>query len=351
VKFGVFDHLDRATRDLGEQYEGRLRLAEAYDEAGFHAYHLAEHHMTPLGLAPSPSVFLAAVAQRTRSLRLGPLVYTLSLYHPLRLAEEICMLDQLSGGRLELGVGRGISPIELGYYGIETETARPRFLETLEIVLQALQTDRLSFEGLHHAFHDVPIELEPVQRPHPPLWYGVERVDTVEWVVPRAMNAVCSAPAPEVRTITDAYRRLWRETNGPEATQPLLGMSRHIVIDDNDHDARRSAGRAYTAWYGSLVHLWQAHGMEIPLKIPPDFDDAVASGYCLAGSPATVRARLIEQTREAGVNYVLGRFAFGDLSAEESLQTVSLFRTEVMTAFDDAVIPGPPAPVGRETLR
>src|SRR6516165_7811081 len=118
MKFGIFDHMDRAGPDLGRQFDERLRLIALYERVGFHAYHLAEHHATPLGMAPSPSVFLAAVAQRTKRLRFGALVHTLSLYHPLRLAEEICMLDQMSGGRLELGIGRGISPHELAYYGV-----------------------------------------------------------------------------------------------------------------------------------------------------------------------------------------------------------------------------------------
>ena len=98
MKFGVFDHMDRAGPELGRQFEDRLKLIELYERSGFHAYHLAEHHATPLGMAPSPSVFLAAVAQRTTTLRFGPLVYTLNLYHPLRLIDEICMLDQMSGG-------------------------------------------------------------------------------------------------------------------------------------------------------------------------------------------------------------------------------------------------------------
>ena len=92
MKFGVFDHLDRGDLPLKDYYEARLKLIEAYDQAGFYAYHVAEHHSTPLGMAPSPSVFLAAVAQRTRRLRFGPLVYALPLYHPIRLIEEICML-------------------------------------------------------------------------------------------------------------------------------------------------------------------------------------------------------------------------------------------------------------------
>src|SRR5262245_48599589 len=110
MEFGVFEHMDDSGVPLGRQIADRLRLIEAYDRLGFHAYHLAEHHGTPLGLAPSPGLFMAAVAQRTRRLRFGPLVYPLPLYHPLRLIEEICMLDQMSGGRLELGVGRGVSP-------------------------------------------------------------------------------------------------------------------------------------------------------------------------------------------------------------------------------------------------
>src|SRR5215472_14192467 len=95
LKFGVFDHLDRGHRSIAQLYEERLQIIEHLERAGFHAYHLAEHHSTPLGMAPSPNLFLTAVAQRTRRLRFGPLVYPLVLYHPLRLIEEICMLDHL----------------------------------------------------------------------------------------------------------------------------------------------------------------------------------------------------------------------------------------------------------------
>ena len=107
MKFGIFDHMDRSHPDLGQQYGDRIELIRAYDAGGFHGYHMAEHHGTPLGLAPSPSVFIAAAAQHSQRLRLGTLVYTLPQYHPLRLAEEICMLDHLTGGRFDFGIGRG----------------------------------------------------------------------------------------------------------------------------------------------------------------------------------------------------------------------------------------------------
>src|SRR5712675_1849220 len=123
MQFGVFDHLDRNDLPLRDYYEARLQIIEAYDRAGFYAYHVAEHHATPLGMAPSPSIFLAAAAQRTQRLRLGTLVYALPLHHPLRMIEEICMLDHLSRGRLDMGFGRGSSPIELEYYGQDPEDA------------------------------------------------------------------------------------------------------------------------------------------------------------------------------------------------------------------------------------
>ena len=110
VAFGISDWIDRSTAPLHQLYKDRLQLLELADAAGFFCYHLAEHHATPLGIAPSPALVLIAAAQRTQRIRLGPLVYLLPLYNPLRLIEEVCMLDQLSDGRLELGVGRGVTP-------------------------------------------------------------------------------------------------------------------------------------------------------------------------------------------------------------------------------------------------
>src|SRR5258708_28917570 len=105
MQFGIFDQNDRGPYELGEQYENCLKLIEFYDSAEFRTYHMSEHHSTPLSLTPSPSVFLAAIAQRTKRMRLGPLVYVLPAHHPLRLAEDTCMLDQLSNGRPDVGLG------------------------------------------------------------------------------------------------------------------------------------------------------------------------------------------------------------------------------------------------------
>ena len=121
MEFGIFDHLDRNDQPLPDFYEDRLKIIEAYDRAGFYAYHLPSIIRRRSAWRRRRASSSPRVAQRTRRLRFGPLVYALPLYHPLRLVEEICMLDQMSGGRLELGFGRGVSPIEVGYYGVDAE--------------------------------------------------------------------------------------------------------------------------------------------------------------------------------------------------------------------------------------
>src|SRR5688500_7125471 len=206
MEFGIFDHLDRSPSPLADYYEERLAIVELFDRAGFHAYHLAEHHATPLGMAPSPSVFLAAVAQRTKRLRFGPMIYALPLYHPLRMIEEICMLDQMSGGRLDVGFGRGASPIELDLYGTNPADSRGIYDEALGIVLRGLAEKTLTFRGKQFNYEQVPIELAPVQKPHPPLWYGTHAPESAARCAKAGINAVTLDSVAATRTYSDAFR-------------------------------------------------------------------------------------------------------------------------------------------------
>ncbi|HSU05129.1 MAG TPA: LLM class flavin-dependent oxidoreductase [Acetobacteraceae bacterium] len=334
VRFGVFDHMDRGG-PLADFFQDRLRLVEAYDRTGFYGYHVAEHHATPLGLAPSPSVWLAAVAQHTQRLRFGPLVYTLPLYHPLRLIDEICMLDQLSGGRLLLGVGRGISPIELAYWGLDPDLAPVMYQESLQVLLAGLDTSELTFEGQHYQYHAVPIELAPVQRPHPPLWYGIGRADGVPWAAQHRVNVVANLPPTQMRTITDRYRTEWARLGHSIDDLPFMGVSRHVVVADTDQQALELARPAYRMWRESFLKLWIKHGRmpNAQAIFPPEFDEAEAQGRAVAGSPGRVRDFMRRVVSESGINYVLCRFAFGNLSADAALQSVFLFAREVMPAF------------------
>lgn len=338
MQFGVFDHMDRAGNDLMAQYEDRLSLIETYDRAGFRGYHLAEHHSTPLGQSPSPSVFLAAASQRTKKIRLGAMVFTLSLYHPLRLIEEICMLDMLTRGRLDVGIGRGISPIEMGFYGVHGDKAQEVYLEASEIILQGLTSPRVNYEGKHFTFRDVPMELAPVQKPLPPMWYGVARPETTVWAAQNNFNIMCNGPISIVAEITSRFRSEWAGAGNPASSLPLMGMSRHVVVADTDAEAIAVAAPAYEQWHGNLTYLWKLNRMQVPLSFPEKFEDAVRMGLCCVGSTSTVRAMLQEQAGEAGVNYLLCRLAFGNLKREQSMRTVELMARDIMPAFEPVAL-------------
>lgn len=335
LNFAVFDHLDSSGAPLGTFFEERLQLVEAIERAGFAGFHLAEHHSTPLGLAASPSVFLAAAIQRTRTLRLGPLVYVLPLYHPLRVYEEICMLDQMSGGRLMVGVGRGGALVEHERYGIDPTNASALYHEAFAVLMRAFENDVVNFEGKFFTFRDYVVQARPAQLPHPPLWYGAPSPDAIAWAVPKSINVVSLGPADRARAIGDRYRTDWRALGRDDAALPHIGITRHVVVAETDADARRIAAKAYGHWRQSMGWLHQRAGQDFSLKAiyPQTFEELESLGHGVAGSPATVRDYMSKLEREAGVNYVLCQMVFGDMSFADAIHSIDLFAKEVMPAF------------------
>jgi alkanesulfonate monooxygenase SsuD/methylene tetrahydromethanopterin reductase-like flavin-dependent oxidoreductase (luciferase family) len=335
MEFGIFDHLDRNDLPLRDFYEARLKLIEAYERAGFYAYHVAEHHSTPIGMAPSPSVFLSAVAQRTKTLRFGPMVFALPLHHPLRLIEEICMVDQLSGGRLEIGFGRGSSATEVSFYGQDPAKAQDLYTEAREIVLRGMTQKTLNFEGKFFTFKNIPMEIEPLQKPHPPMWYGVHSVEAAERAAHQGLNMVSLDSANDTRRYNERYRQVWHELHG-DRPAPKLGQSRFIVLAENGEEARAAARRAYPIWHRHFYYLYSLKGGRPAHPRPETFDKMAVIGHAIAGDPDEVRTFLQAQIDESAVNYLVGQFAFGDLSLEECLRSVELFQEHVMPQLSAA---------------
>ncbi|WP_192178674.1 LLM class flavin-dependent oxidoreductase [Mesorhizobium amorphae] len=330
LTFGIFDHLDEDGRDIARQYADRLMLAEACDHLGFYAYHLAEHHCTPHGRGPSPNLFLSSVAQRTQRLRVGPLVMLLALYHPLRAFEEICMLDQLSGGRLELGIGRGSFPTELGYFGIGADAAPGQYVEASEILINAMKGGTLSYQGRHFELNDVPLTLRPHQRPHPPTWIATNRPEPASWAAANGANIACVGPSSSVRRITDAFRAGPAHKTEADDRAPFLGLLRMVVIGRSEADAYSLAAPAYERWLKSFKFLYDLNAIPTPPNLPLTFDAAIESELCVVGSAASVRKALLGQLEEAGANYLLCQLAFGDLPLDASLYTATTIQSEIM---------------------
>jgi alkanesulfonate monooxygenase SsuD/methylene tetrahydromethanopterin reductase-like flavin-dependent oxidoreductase (luciferase family) len=335
LEFAIFDHLDSNGAPLGSFLEDRLKLIEEIENAGFGAYHLAEHHSTPLGMASSPSVFLASAIQRTKTLKLGPLVYVLPLYHPLRVYEEVCMLDHLSKGRFLLGVGRGGALVEHQRYGIEPTNASGLYQEAFAVIMRAFETDVLDFDGKFFTFKDFVIQAKPHQLPHPPIWYGAPSPDAIAWAVPKAINVVSLGPSARARAISDRYRKDWRELGRAESELPHIGITRHVVVADTDAAAEKIARDAYPRWRAAMEYLWKRSGQDFSLKdiYPADFAGLQAIGHGIAGSPATVRDYIARLEREAGINYVLCQMAFGDMNFDDASHSIKLFGKEVMPEF------------------
>jgi len=334
MQCALFDHLDQRDEPAARTYADRLALIRAAEQGGFCAFHLAEHHGTPLGMAPSPGIFLAAVARETRTLRLGPMVYCLPLYQPLRLLEEICMLDQLSDGRLEIGVGRGASPFENAFFAVPPDQAVTRYVETLAILQQGLATDELTFHGKHYHYDRVPLPLRPRQ-PRIPFWAAPATPEAQAHAAQAGMNIMVLGSSERVRDICAGYRARWLEArNGTDAAVgPLLGAYRMIVVARTDAQAEKCARPAYAAWFEHLSLLWKRNNATTPFLSIGDFDNASAQGMVVTGSPARVQDLLLAQAEYCSFNYAALEFAFGTLGHATEMESLALFSEQVLPAL------------------
>jgi alkanesulfonate monooxygenase SsuD/methylene tetrahydromethanopterin reductase-like flavin-dependent oxidoreductase (luciferase family) len=374
VRFGVFDHIEPVPGlRLDQIYRERLLQIERLDAAGFYAYHLAEHHTPAIhSLAPSQNVFLGAVAQRTRRLRFGPCVYVLPLHHPLRLIEEISMLDNLSDGRLEVGVGRG-GVMEAYFWGQEAdpETNYARYLETLAILREGLSHEELTYAGRFHSFDKLPMYLRPLQKPYPPLWYMRNPVTAAM----EGMHTIIVGSLDGLAAAVPRYRAAWDEHQGKGARtvqgdEPMIGLVVHMVLAETDAEAIAAAGPAWERYRWNLAaprrleaekrNLTQFMSTKTARSAssaiaPPayrtrelrrDIDAELErfdqqkhrphpnrlGGVALAGSPAAVREYLDEYVA-TGANYFVCSFQWGDLGHAQAMRSVELFTAEVMPQY------------------
>ena len=336
LRFGIFDWIEWREGRASEIYEERLQMLEYADQHGFYSYQLAEHHLTPLSIAPSPGIFLSAACQRTKNIRLGPLVYLLPFYNPLRLLHEICMLDHLSKGRLDLGVGRGVSPIEAEHFNLEPEQLWDMFHEALSVLLQGFTQEVLNYEGKYYQYKDIRIWIRPYQQPYPPLWYASNNIETVPWIAQNGFNtshvfATSAATKPHF----DLYKQVWEEHRGDEnrlnaaVKQPMLGLTRHVYVAPTDEQAVKECRAAYNAWFYNINYLWDQAGSDF-LNFLRDFDAFLAQGIIIAGSPQSVREQVQQAVDESGVNYFSSIFAWGDLTHQQVMRSMDLFVKEVM---------------------
>src|SRR5579859_1658646 len=339
MRFGIFDWVEASdTRSAGEVYEHKLDLAAAADRAGFDSYLLAEHQGTPLSIDGSPSVLLSAMFQRTRKLRAGGLTFCLPWYDPYRFYNEVCMLDHLSGGRLELGVGRGVSPIESKIFGMQDiEQSRERYRETLEVFLASCQSNELNYKGKHFTYSGAELHLKPVQKPYPPLWFPSSNKESIDFTARHGYHTAFLGKLADCKPHFERYREVWQQhrsdpgRHNAHVAEPYLAKTQHLVIAEDEREAERLGLEAYWKWAGHIHHLTRKLGRPDVHKNDPYAEDS--AHRLITGSPKTALAKLTEMLEITSANYLLCVFSFGDLAPEHAMRSLELFAREVMPAL------------------
>ncbi len=338
MKFGLFDHVNQSDRPLAQQFDERLEFAAAADEAGFYCLHVAEHHGTPLNMVPNPGVYLAAVARATRRIHMGPLVFLLPLYSPLRLIEEIAMLDQLSHGRLEVGVGRGVSPFELNFHKVKHEQSREIFLDAYDCLLYGLTHDQLDYAGPFFTYSKVPMVLKPLQKPYPPIWYASSNDTGATWAGERGLHFETLGSMETAKKNIDTYKAAYAKRGTPAHPKSefpggvAIGVNRQLVLADSVEAAHKIARPAHEQHHEKITWLLKRSvtSLNYTHQIVGDYDEAVKAGTVIVGTPDTVRADIERQVAALGVNYLCFAMFFGNMSLADALRSQGLFAKEVM---------------------
>jgi alkanesulfonate monooxygenase SsuD/methylene tetrahydromethanopterin reductase-like flavin-dependent oxidoreductase (luciferase family) len=352
MRFGTFFFFQAPPGHRHDEIIRReLEQIEWTEELGFDAAWLTEHHFIDYGLSVDPAALAASAATRTRRIRIGLAAAILPFHHPIRLAEQMALIDIISGGRLDVGVGRGNRPAEFAGYRIPQEQSRERFDECVEIMTRAWTEERVTFEGRFFTVPGVPVIPKPVQRPHPPLYQVCVSKDGIENTALRGwpmLNSVLFGPVDQLVANRDIYVDTLRKSGRSDAEVASLlrhwGVSRQIYVAPTDAQALEEA-RAAELWYQDSFRRFvlperieDAHP-----SLQPGFRamaerlgqvtwEGLVAETLAFGSPDTV-ARHIEVMRNMGVGQILCWMNFGGLPQDRVRRSMELFAREVMPRF------------------
>jgi alkanesulfonate monooxygenase SsuD/methylene tetrahydromethanopterin reductase-like flavin-dependent oxidoreductase (luciferase family) len=351
MKFGVHYLLQCAeTQAPAQLYQDALNQATHAETLGFESVWPVEHHFNPrMSVLPCPAVLLAAIAARTRSLRLGTAIVQLALHNPLRVAEEIATLDVLSGGRVELGVGRGSNPSHFAGFGVPVEQGRARMAEALAFLERAFREDRFSFRGQFFRADDVCLTPKPLQGPQPTVHIAANSMETAEQAGQGGYPILVAAHVltfTALRELVEAYKRA-RACAGHAAMTPSdLSIVMPLYVGENAAQIERDVSPSVRHW----VHVLSTAAQGLLAQCASEAERAKL--YMLLGqvrqttyegmnghmgvfdTPVGCVERLKQLQEELGVGRVIGWFNFGGLvSHARVMRSMELFASRVLPHF------------------
>jgi len=309
VKIGVLQFFSWPERrvSLASVYARALQRIEIMDRTGYDAVWLAEHHFSSFSVCPSVHMMGMLAAARTERLRIGTGVSLAPFYHPLRLAEEVALLDQVSGGRVNWGAGRGFARVEFENFGVPPEESTSRFRETVEIVLRAWTDERLSFAGTHFHFDGVEVLPKPLQQPHPPVWMAATSESAIDWAAGRGFSILMD-PHASARDI-GRKRRFYAErlaAAGFSMEGRELPVARLVALADTGAKAaevaRRGAQWMVDSYFGASH---RPVGVSDPAAPGADPVQRYLDEVILHGTPEAVLDQILQLREEIGLDYLL----------------------------------------------
>ena len=246
MKVGVLQFFSWPERRVALEtvYERAFQRIDVMDRTGYDAVWLAEHHFTGYSVCPSVHLMGMHVANRTRNLRIGTAVSLAAFYHPLRLAEEVALLDVLSGGRVNWGAGRGFDRNEFVNFGVAPDESYPRFREHVEVVLAAWQQEKLTYHGRYFDFESVEVLPKPLQKPHPPTWLAASSPPAIEWAAERGFSILMDPHSSHAEIARK--RELYRcelEKHGHSVAGRDIPMARLLAVGETRAEAEETARR------------------------------------------------------------------------------------------------------------
>lgn len=322
--FSVQDHYPDRSRSIAQLYQELFRQADLADRLGYEVFFCAEHHFHPYGVVPNPSVILAAIAQRTRRLRLGTAIAALTFHDPATIAENYAMLDTLSNGRLVLGVGSGYLKHEFAGFAIDPAEKRDRFDETLALVKRLLAGERVTHRGRFNTLDGVAINVLPVQT-EVPIYVATLRKEGAAFIGQQGQGLLAVPYASvdhfdELPALVAAFLRGRAESNAPPLPHGLEDniFCFHTHVAESDAEADRVATAPFDLYVATRLYAKSAV-----------YADIQRSGLGLFGSPDTVADKLIALYR-MGIKHVMTVHNFGLMPAAEVEKSMRLTMEKVL---------------------
>jgi alkanesulfonate monooxygenase SsuD/methylene tetrahydromethanopterin reductase-like flavin-dependent oxidoreductase (luciferase family) len=332
MKFGIFVFGDNHP-DLGRSnqkyYEEVLTMAEWAEELGFDSFWLGEHHFYWYGTCVSPPMIIAAIGQRTKRIRLGPAISVLPFHHPLVVAEEYGLADNLCGGRLNFAIGSGFSPVEYKTFGMSMEEARERYWESFDVILKAWRQEEFSHKGKYYQIENGSLYMKPVQKPMPPTWIAASSDETLTkagelgfsiMAIPFARSGNMLEVKEKIDLFTESYFRTGHREN------PDIIVALHVYLQRNEENAVQAA-RPHYARVAEYLKTSRRPGATVP-----DFDNIKKEKLALFTTPENAVA-ILKEYEKIGVTHVISMVNFGGLPMSDVRRTLELMSKEVFPRF------------------